>query len=193
MVFLSADASLNQFVHLWVTGHLLDFACSCLGTFHFPGKLSHLSCWKFLKLHITIIYGLGCKFLITQEKPKDVMMQDLGCFWGLFNRIDLCLHCIVPFIHASTFLPSEWACTSLVCGLQNSSYFPLIVSRLRSSFDKPHYTYWSILKSPLQAITFLYFLCPGRARSSHSKWHLKVCGREHHWLSSRSWDLQCMA
>ena len=89
--------------------------------------------------------------------------------------------------HSSTLLfpcqklvrRSKWACTSLVCGLQNSLYFPQIVSRLRSSFYKSLGAYWSIPKFPLQAMTFLHFWCSGKAASSqsrmfsHFKCHLK--------------------
>ena len=165
---------------LWVTSHLLDMVCSCLGAFHFLDKLSYFTSWKFLKIHITIIDGLGYKFLIMQEKPKDVTMQDLCCFWGAFSQIDLSVYCIIPFIHASIASPE--ACKQIKVGAHfiglwfaEFLIFPKIVSRLRSSFYKPQDTYWCIPKSPIQAISFLQFLHSGRAASSHSRifWHFK--------------------
>ena len=63
---------------------------------------------------------------------------------------------------------SNLACTSLDWGLQNSSNWDQIVSNSNSSFVKPHDTYWSIQKSPLQAMTFLHCWGSGRAASSHS-------------------------
>ena len=42
-----------------------------------------------------------------------------------------------------------------------------IFPRLKSSFDKPQDTYGSLRKSPLQAITFMYFRHSGRAASLH--------------------------
>ena len=131
---------------------------------------------NYLKIHITIIDGLGIEIPHhAQKNPKDVMIQDLCCFWELFSQIDLSLYCIISFIHTSIALPK--ACkqikvdmhNSLVCGLQNSSYFPQNVSRLRSSLDKPQDTYWSMPKSPvLSNHAFLHFWHSGRAASSHS-------------------------
>ena len=63
---------------------------------------------------------------------------------------------------------SNLACTSLDWGLQNSSNQDQIVSNSNSSFIKPHDTYWSMQKSPLQAMTFLHCWGSGRAASSHS-------------------------
>ena len=64
---------------------------------------------------------------------------------------------------------SNLAQTSLDCGLQYSSYFPHIVSSISSFEDKFQDTYWSILQSPLHAITFLHCWHSGRAASLHSK------------------------
>ena len=52
--------------------------------------------------------------LIFQEKPKDVSVKDLGSFWGVFSQIDLCLHCIVPFIYTAVTLPE--ACEKVKVG-----------------------------------------------------------------------------
>ena len=145
---------------LLVTSHLLDMVHSCLGTFHYLDKLPHFTSQKFLKMHITIIDGLGYKFLIMQEKPKNFTMEDLCCFWGGYLA-RLTWACTALYYSSILLLPcqklasrSKEVQASLVCGLQNSSYFPQIVSRLRSSFDKPKDTYWSTPKSQLEAITF---------------------------------------
>ena len=93
---------------------------------------------------------------------------------------------------------SKWTLTSFDCGLQNSSNFPQIVSKVSSSPGKHHETYWSMPKSPLQATTFLHCCCSGKAASSHSriflhfKHHFKTYGKAHHLLSSSLWNLQCM-
>ena len=79
--------------------------------------------------------------------------------------------------HSSTLLlpclklvrRSKWALTSFNCGLQNSSNFPQIVSKLSSSADKHKDTYWSIPKLLLQTITFLHFCHSGSAASTHSR------------------------
>ena len=81
---------------------------------------------------------------------------------------------------------SKWAHTSFDWGLQNSSNFPQIVSKVNSSDGKLHETYWSMPKSPPQAITFMHFCHSGKAASSHSKMfshfkcHLKICAKAHH-------------
>ena len=63
---------------------------------------------------------------------------------------------------------SNLALTSLDWGLQNSSNFSHITSRTSSLFVKFWDTYWSIPKSPLQAITFLHFLASANIASSQS-------------------------
>ena len=63
---------------------------------------------------------------------------------------------------------SNLAQTSLDCGLQYSSYFPHMMSRVNSLEGRFQDTYWSMLQLPLQAITFLHFWCSGRAASLHS-------------------------
>ena len=127
-----------------------------------------------------------------QEKPKNVM-------------IDLCLHCIVPFINTSISL-SE-GCKKVKLGMHFIGlwftelfiFFPNLLSRLSSSLDKLQDTYWSMPKSPLQAITFCTFAAqvvlqadtPGCSHTLSSI--SKMCGKEHHYLSSPSWDILCMA
>ena len=59
---------------------------------------------------------------------------------------------------------SNLACTLFDCGLQKSSN----LSQIISSVSLIHYTYWSMPKSPDQAITFLHCCLSGNAASSHS-------------------------
>ena len=70
---------------------------------------------------------------------------------ALHHSSTLCLPCL------KLVRRSKQALTSFDCGLQNSSHFPQIVSKLSSSTDKHQDTYWSIPKSPLKAITLLHF------------------------------------
>ena len=78
--------------------------------------------------------------------------------------------------HSSTFLDpwqklvnkSNLDCTSLDWGLQNSSNRFQIVSNFSSSLAKPQDTYWSIPKSPLQAMTFLHCCVSGSTTSLYS-------------------------
>ena len=59
--------------------------------------------------------------------------------------------------------------TSFACGLQKSLYLTHTVSEHRSSTGKYQETYWSIPKSPLQAMTFLHFFDSGNMASSQSR------------------------
>ena len=213
---ISSYVFLVVFLCCWCFIKVICVACrspaTCLILHAVAFKLSiflasclNLLCWKFLEIHIAIIYGLGYKFPHHAGKTKkDAMMQDLGCFWGY---LAILTWACTALYHSSMLLfpcqklvrRSKWAHTSLVCGLQNSLYFPQIVSRLRSSFDKPQDTYWSIPKSySKQSLS-----CTSGAQvgpqvhtpecSHTSSTTFKCCGREHHWLSSPSWDLLCMA
>ena len=71
------------------------------------------------------------------------------------------------------------ALTSLVCGLQKSSYLDHVTSKLKSSVGKHHDTYWSIPKSPLNTMTFLHFSDSDNMASlqsrtfSHFRFHLR--------------------
>ena len=64
---------------------------------------------------------------------------------------------------------SNLALSSFTCGLQKSSYLDHIVSEQRSSMGKHQEIYWSIPKSPLQAMTFLHFFDSGNIASSQSR------------------------
>ena len=139
-----------------------------------------------------------------QEKTKDVMMQDLGHFWGVFTRLTwactaLCYSSTLLFPCQKLVSRSKWACTSLVCGLQNSSYFSQILSRLRSLFDNPR-THIGPYQNPhsKQSLSSTFGTqvrpqahTPGYFHTSSAT--SKICGREHHCLSSPSWDILCMA
>ena len=81
---------------------------------------------------------------------------------ALYHSSTLQLPCLKPVRR------SKWAHTSFDWGLQNSSNFPKTVSKFTSSDGKLQDTYWSMLKTPEQAITFLHFWCSGNAASSHS-------------------------
>ena len=84
--------------------------------------------------------------------------------------------------HSSTNLLPWWklasrsnlAYTSLVWGLQKSSYLDQIVSKLSSAVGKHQETYWIIPKSTLHAITFLHFFDSGSIASSQSKMFLHL-------------------
>ena len=87
------------------------------------------------------------------------------------------LTCACTLLHYSSTLLDPWqklvnksnlAHTSLDWGFQNSSNQVQIVSNFNSSFVKPQDTYWSMSKSPLQAMTFLHCCGSGSVASSHS-------------------------
>ena len=63
---------------------------------------------------------------------------------------------------------SNLALTSLACGLQNSSNFFHMTSKVKSSLDKFQDMYWFKLKSPLQTTISLHFLASGSIAISHS-------------------------
>ena len=84
---------------LGVTCHLLDVLGGHLWTLHFLCNLPDLACGKLVQVYVTVINCLGDKFLNFQEKPKDVPLKDLGCFWGILSQSNLGLCCIVPFIN----------------------------------------------------------------------------------------------
>ena len=69
---------------------------------------------------------------------------------------------------------SNLAQTLFDCGLQYSSYFPHMVSRVSSLEGRFQDTYWSTPQLPLQAITFLHYWCSGSAASLHSRMFLHL-------------------
>ena len=85
--------------HLGVTCHLIDVPGSHLITLHLPCKLPDLVCRNLAQVYVAVINCLGDKFLIFQEKPNDVPVKDLGCFWGVLSQSSLGVYYIVPFIN----------------------------------------------------------------------------------------------
>ena len=109
-----------------------------------------------------------------RKKQKMSLCKSLAVAVGYLARLSCT--CTTLYHSSTLLLPclklmrrSKWALTSFDYGLQNSSHFPQIVSKVNSSAGKHHETYWSMSKSPLQAITFLHFCHSGTAASSHSK------------------------
>ena len=75
-------------------------------------------------------------------------------------------HPCCSFLVLKLVSKSNLAQTLLDCGLQYSSYFPHIVSRVSSFEDRFQDTHWSIVQSPLHAITFC---------TAHILGELQVC------------------
>ena len=48
-------------------------------------------------------------------KAKNITIQDVCCFCGIFSQIDLSLYCIIPFVHASIALPET--CKQIKAGM----------------------------------------------------------------------------
>ena len=87
------------------------------------------------------------------------------------------LTCACTLLYHSSTLLDSWqklvnksnlAHTPFNWGLQNSSNQVQIVSNFNSSLVRPQDTYWSIPKSPLQAMTFLHCCGSGSAAGLHS-------------------------
>ena len=135
--------------------------------------------------------------------PSLIVLETNSASWRKNQKMSLCrilavsgghfarLTCVcTAFYHLSTLLlpclnlgrRSKSACTSFDWGLQNSSNFPQIVSKVNSSDGKLQETYWSMPKYLLQAMTFLHFCHSGKAASSHSKIFLHFkCHFENLW------------
>ena len=67
---------------LWITHNLLYVACSGFGTLHSFGKLAHSACGKSIQIYTSITDGSWYNLLISQEKPENIPVKDLGSFWG---------------------------------------------------------------------------------------------------------------
>ena len=82
------------------------------------------------------------------------LWQYFGCFQGVFGQIYLCLHSalyhssMLQFRCLKLVSKSNLVQPSLDCGLQYSSYFPHIVTRVSSFEDRFQDTYWSMPQSP---------------------------------------------
>ena len=99
---------------LGITCNLLDVVHSGFGALQPFCKLAHSACGKCIQIYTSITDSSWYKLLISQEKPENVSVKDLGSFWGVFSQIDLCLHCIVPFIYTVVTLPE--ACEKVNMG-----------------------------------------------------------------------------
>ena len=162
-----------------------------LSSLHFTYNLLDMSHCGPLSSHISLDTGAPClletcpglhclhlwsgtQILLHPERTKICPYgRSLQFSGGYFARL---IWACTQLYHSSTLFYPWWklvnksnlACTSLDWGLQNSSNWDQIVSKSNSSFVKPHDTYWSIPKCPLQAMTFLHCWGSGRAASSHS-------------------------
>ena len=138
--------------------------------------------WHAVVLELSILFA-SCHTLLAGNLSKSMlpslMILDTNSSSCRKNqKISLCkilvvsggylarLTCICTALyHSSTLLlpclrlvrRSKQAHISFDWGLQNSSNFPQIVSKVNSSDGKLQETYWSMPKSPLQAITVLNF------------------------------------
>ena len=116
---------------LGVTCHLLDMPGGCLRTLYLLCKLADLACGKPSQVYVAVINCLGDKYIIFQEKPKDVPMKYLGCFWGGYLAKPTWV-CTALYYSSTDLFPcqklvkkSNLAITSLDWGLQNSlQFFP---------------------------------------------------------------------
>ena len=143
------DTSKDQLELLGVTCNIFYVPSGRLWRFHFLGKLPHLACWKLLQIYIWTIDGLGDKLLIFSENQNILLCKILAVSGGYLEKDNWAW---TALYHSSTDqLPclklvsrSNLSLTSLLCGLQKSSYLAQITSQLRSSVDKHHDTYWYI-------------------------------------------------
>ena len=131
---------------LWITCNLLYVACSGLGTLHSFHKLAHSACGKLVQIYTSITDGSRYKFFISQEKPKNVPLENLGSFWGYLGRLTCA--CTAVYHSSMLWLPclklvrrSKWVYTSFDWGLQNSSKFPQMMSKVNLSDGKLQDTY----------------------------------------------------
>ena len=160
--------------HLGVTCHLLDVSGGHLWTFHFLSKLPDLTCWEIVQIYIAVIYGFRYKFFILEKEPKISLWGILTVSRGYLARPTWVWTALYHsftnlFPYQKLVRRSNWAFTSFDWGLQNSSNFSQIVSSINSSVDRLQEAYWSMPKSPLKAITFLYFLLSESISSSQSR------------------------
>ena len=114
---------------LGVTCQLFDVPGGLFRTLHLFCKLPDLACRKLFHVYIAVINCLGDKLFIFQEKPKDVPMMYLHCFWGYLAKATwVC----TTLYHLSTDLfpcqklvsKSNLALTSFNLGLQTLQTSP---------------------------------------------------------------------
>ena len=196
---LCTNVSPDWFGPLGVTYNLFDVTCCSLWNLHLLCKLPDFACRKPFPIYTAIIFGFGHKLFFLQEEPKYVKMQDVCNFFWVFGKRHLCLYYIVPLIYRSVTL-SE-ACKQVKSGsdftcLRLAKVFILGPYCIQAKFFSRNHqeTYWSILKSPLQAMNFLHFFDSEALHIfSQEYFHTsastsRTCDTSHHSLSNPSWD-----
>ena len=101
-----------------------------------------------------------CKILAVSGR---YLARDTWAWTSLYHSLTNLFPCL------KLVSRSNLALTSFVCGLQKSSYFDQITTKLKFSGGKHHGTYWSIPKSPLYTVTFLHLFASGNMASSQSR------------------------
>ena len=138
--------------------------------------------WPIVWLCLQVIYLNQCcchwLFLtqsphLWEKKQSMYLWRILAVSCGYFAR--LIWACTVLYHSSTLFCPclklvnrSNLALTSFVCSFQNSSNLFHMTSKYNFSGGKYQDTYWSIPKSPDQAIVFLHFLVSANIASLHS-------------------------
>ena len=159
---------------LWFTCHLLDVLCCSFWAFHFLGQLSDLACRNFFKsLLLSLMIFDTVSSSLRKKKRNIPLCRILAVSCGYFARL---IWACTALYHSSTeqypclkvVNRSNFALTSFVCGLENTSNVVQMTSMHKSSRDRHQDTYWSIPKLPDQAITSLHFLVSANIASSHS-------------------------
>ena len=100
--------------YLGVTCNLFNVMHCCLWCLYFLCNLSNFACRKLVKINTTVIDGFRHKFFICQEKPKNVMMQNVCSYLWIFSKTHLSLYSIVPLIHR--FVALVKACKQVKSG-----------------------------------------------------------------------------
>ena len=115
-------------------GHFQLAWCDALLPLTLPFSLQ--AAWLWLQETCQDLYYCHWWFLdsilIFEDKPKDVMMQDVCSFLWVFSKTHLSLYSIVPLIHRSVALAKACKkvnpCSHFIgFGLQKSSYLDQIV------------------------------------------------------------------
>ena len=143
-------------------------------------------------INTTIIDGFWHKFFIFQEKPKDVMMQDVCSFLWVFSKTHLSLYSIVPFIYRSVTLAEACkqvkSCSNLI-HLRLAKLFILgpngiwLTRNHTDSSQNHHSKLWlfciPFTQEALQVHNLEY--------SHASAFTSGSCDTSHHWLTNPYW------
>ena len=132
-----------------------------------------------------------------QEKPENIPVFDLGSFWRVFAQIDLCLHCIVPFIYTLVALSKACEKVKVIGACKILQTFPRLCLRLTLVMASSR-----IHTGPCQSVhskqsLFCIFVVQTKLQA-HTYFHisngtLRISGKAHHYLSSPFWGPQCKA